>query len=178
MWSPEGSLAGPAYCVCYLTEAESLRICPDELGFPVVYVQSSSRAIATLAYHIDRSRSRHIFVVAGCRQANGSTPGPGYCSALNVKRLRAWLRKLVSDSSTPAAKAPMVSLKPRRWVSSDAPVTVSRHSATNVSSLLDAATICARAPLHVGALSPSPSAHASGQSQHLARMLICRICRG
>ncbi len=44
----------------------------------------------------------------------------------------------------PAAKAPAVSLKPRRWVSSDAPVTVSRHSATNVSSLRDSATTCAR----------------------------------
>mmetsp|Transcript_19073 Transcript_19073/g.57636 ORF Transcript_19073/g.57636 Transcript_19073/m.57636 type:complete len:404 (-) Transcript_19073:703-1914(-) len=48
--------------------------------------------------------------------------------------------KFVSLRSTPAAKAPAVSLKPRRWVSREAPVTVSKHKATNVSSLRDSAT--------------------------------------
>lgn len=43
---------------------------------------------------------------------------------------------------SPAAKAPAVSLKPRRWVSREAPVTVSKHKATNVSSLRDSATTC------------------------------------
>lgn len=44
------------------------------------------------------------------------------------------------DSRTPATKAPSVSLKPMRCVRRLAPVTVSRHSATNVSSLLASAT--------------------------------------
>ena len=48
--------------------------------------------------------------------------------------------KLVSARSTPAPKAPSVSEKPMRWVSSEAPVTLSRHSATNVSSLRLSAT--------------------------------------
>lgn len=61
---------------------------------------------------------------------------------------------MVSLSSTPAAKAPAVSEKPSFCVMSDAPVTVSRHSATNVSSLLDSATTythdrqCQRDRLH------------------------------
>lgn len=44
------------------------------------------------------------------------------------------------DSRTPATKAPSVSLKPMRCVMRLAPVTVSRHSATKVSSLLASAT--------------------------------------
>lgn len=44
------------------------------------------------------------------------------------------------DSSTPATKAPRVSEKPRRWVSSEAPVTVSSTRAMNVSSLRASAT--------------------------------------
>ena len=76
-------------------------------------------------------------------------------------------RKLVSESSTPAAKAPAVSEKPRRWVMSDAPVTVSRHSATKVSSLRDSATTCLTATNTINNQVASPLALLTGLQSHL-----------
>mmetsp|Transcript_22496 Transcript_22496/g.53815 ORF Transcript_22496/g.53815 Transcript_22496/m.53815 type:complete len:248 (+) Transcript_22496:932-1675(+) len=51
------------------------------------------------------------------------------------------VRKLVSARSTPARKAPSVSLKPIDCVTTEQPVTVRRHAATKVSGLSAAATV-------------------------------------
>ena len=110
----EPILAGHSLCcMCDCDMPECVRTNAPMCARPLRRVlQMSCKLIRFGALLISLSFDTSLLV--GRRQANTLPLRSIRCSSLKGNRLRAWLRKLVSESSTPAAKAPMVSLKPRR----------------------------------------------------------------